>query len=97
LDVALVVEAACQGSFVEPLDGRLVINKQLEEPSTPHQLGIGEVMHDLSHGPLAGSFASLGLSVTKSLYGCPHGGGSLSESLDKILALTHGQPRYRAV
>ena len=33
LDVALVVEAARKGSFVEPLDGRLIINKQLEEPS----------------------------------------------------------------
>jgi len=97
LDVALVVEAARQGSFVEPLDGRLVINKQLEESNTPHQLGIGEVMHDLSHRPLAGSFAGVGLSVPKSQYGCLHGGRSLSESLDEILALTHGQPRYPAV
>jgi hypothetical protein len=97
LDVALVVEAVRQGSFVEPMDGRLVINKQLEEPSTSHQLGIGEVMHDLSHRPLAGPFASVGLSVPKSVYGCLHGGRSLSESLDKILALMHDQPRYPAV
>jgi hypothetical protein len=76
------VEAAGEGFLVETLDDRLVINKQAEEPSASHQLGVGQVMHDLSHRPLAGCLVSLGLTVPKPLHGSHHRRRSLSESRD---------------